>query len=71
METIINEDTWHNHQKDGDPCVLCGDVMETIHDSHNPHPLANEYQEGRCCRVCNLEKVIPARMRIRSGMEFE
>jgi len=47
-------------------CVLCG--SEETGWGNNPAPLNGG--KGRCCTVCNLTKVIPARVRIRTGMEL-
>jgi len=40
-------------------CTSCGTTIETVHDSHNGFPLV----EGRVCGTCNVERVIPARLR--------
>jgi len=40
-------------------CILCGATYEGM--GHNPEPLAN-YDDGRCCDVCNDTRVIPARI---------
>ena len=42
-------------------CILCGDEMTHLHDLCNPEPLA-KYEDGRCCKLCDNEKVIPARL---------
>ncbi len=39
-------------------CVICKGVLADI--GHNPYPLNNG--EGRCCDVCNIKYVIPARI---------
>jgi len=60
------------HEKDYLPmnCCLCGKEMVSIHDTHNPFPLApktyaKEAQEQnlphRCCSECNATHVNPAR----------
>jgi len=60
------------HEKDYQPmnCCLCGKEMLSIHDTHNPFPLAphtyaKEAQEHnlphRCCGECNATRVNPAR----------
>ena len=60
------------HEKDYQPmnCCLCGKEMVSIHETHNPSPLAphtyaKEAQEQnlphRCCGECNITKVTPAR----------
>jgi len=38
-------------------CCLCGEEFEGY--GNNAQPLRN----GKCCDKCNVEKVIPARMR--------
>ena len=40
-------------------CVLCGE--DSIGWGHNPEPL-KEFDDGRCCTMCNDTKVIPARL---------
>ena len=61
------------HERDYTPmkCCLCGKEMNSIHDTHNPAPLAphtyakqaqEENSPHRCCGQCNAEKVNPARM---------
>ena len=60
------------HEKDYKPmnCCLCGKEMVSIHETHNPAPLAphtyaKEAQEQnlphRCCGECNATRVNPAR----------
>lgn len=39
-------------------CCLCGD--EIIGYGNNPAPVADE---GQCCDLCNITKVIPARLK--------
>ena len=44
-------------------CCICGEKLEGY--GNNPAPLA---EKGRCCDRCNLEKVLPARMKaVRDG----
>tara|TARA_Y100001938_G_scaffold81163_1_gene111903 strand:- start:317 stop:502 length:186 start_codon:yes stop_codon:yes gene_type:complete len=43
-------------------CCLCKDEIEG--HGHNPVPLYNK--EGRCCGVCNLTRVIPARLQLKN-----
>ena len=43
-------------------CSLCGAIMRSIHETHNPEPL-KPYEE-RCCGDCNSLKVIPARLEL-------
>lgn len=40
-------------------CCLCGEYFDEF--GNNPWPLSNE---GRCCDLCNWEKVIPARVEL-------
>ena len=39
-------------------CCLCKDQFEGY--GNNPLPLYNK--KGRCCNICNLTKVLPARL---------
>ena len=42
-------------------CRLCGGHYEGF--GHNPYPLcAEEDYDSRCCGLCNMSKVIPARL---------
>jgi hypothetical protein len=48
-------------------CILCnedirGEVINGVAKvyGHNPAPLS---REGQCCDECNMEKVIPARIK--------
>ena len=72
------------HERDYTPmkCCLCGKEMNSIHDTHNPAPLAphtyakqaqEENSPHRCCGQCDAEKVLPARMKSLgiSGSNFE
>jgi len=52
-------------------CVFCFTRMKTIHDTHNPHPVADfiyakESNEtdvaDRCCTSCDEKVVLPARV---------
>ena len=44
-----------------DKCCLCGrDLPEQHPGRNNPYPLA---KKGSCCGICNITKVIPARMK--------
>jgi len=38
-------------------CVLCGKAMYEF--GNNPYPLKGH---GRCCDICNITKVVPARL---------
>ena len=40
-------------------CVLCGEAFFGY--GNNPWPLA---KKGRCCNICNVTKVIPARVNL-------
>jgi hypothetical protein len=65
--TMIHEDKYVPMD-----CVLCGDLMETIHDTHSPNPITElcyakeSYETGnpnRCCSSCNSKYVTPARIK--------
>jgi len=40
-------------------CILCGESIEDF--GHNPWPLSTD-EEDRCCDVCNVLHVVPARI---------
>ena len=42
-------------------CCLCEKTIAG--HGHNPVPLYNS--EGRCCTMCNMNKVIPARLMLK------
>ena len=42
-------------------CCLCGVIISCETDSHNPHPVTTG-EHDRCCSMCNVHKVIPARI---------
>ena len=44
-------------------CVICGSPFEGY--GNNADPVEN----GRCCDRCNMEVVIPARMRVLFGLD--
>jgi hypothetical protein len=46
-------------------CVLCGDGYAG--HGHNAQPL----KDGRCCEGCNIEKVIPERVRAIRGLKWK
>jgi hypothetical protein len=46
-------------------CVLCNGPILVGHPGHNAEPLA----EGRCCAVCNFERVLPAKSEQRKGQQ--
>ena len=74
MNAIMNSDPNSIHEDDFIPhaCYLCGERIESIHDSHNPFPLVDSNslaigengkdEPKRCCSDCNESKVIPARI---------
>tara|TARA_R100000664_G_C2733773_1_gene123754 strand:+ start:374 stop:547 length:174 start_codon:yes stop_codon:yes gene_type:complete len=39
-------------------CCICKEEFTGY--GHNPSPLYNK--EGRCCTICNFNKVLPARL---------
>ncbi len=66
------------HEDDYVPmfCVLCGEVMNSVHDTNNPGPLMDDCtaqhaqetdEKNRCCTVCNDTKVFSAREEIISS----
>ena len=70
------------HEKDYQPmnCCLCGKEMVSIHETHNPaplapHTLAKEAQEQnlphRCCGECNATRVCPARAELKGSVVGE
>ena len=73
VNTIYNSSPNMLHENKYVPmnCVLCGNKMKTIHDTHNPYPITEKcypkdtHKNGnpnRCCSACNSAKVIPARL---------
>lgn len=50
-------------------CIICNEEIEIqkfpsgyeYKEGHNAYPV----KEGRCCKKCNEEKVIPARLELR------
>ena len=50
--------------KDEDRCALCGAHVEPK-QGHNPAPVA----DGICCEKCNIEVVIPARIKAEKSKE--
>jgi|TARA_R110000796_G_scaffold5891_1_gene21623 hypothetical protein len=42
-------------------CCLCDEIVSHETDSHNPYPVAKG-EKDRCCSICNVQKVIPARI---------
>jgi hypothetical protein len=73
--TMIHEDKYVPMN-----CVLCGDLMKTIHDTHSPNPITElcyakeSYETGnpnRCCSSCNSKYVLPARLcGVSEGIDF-
>jgi len=43
-------------------CCLCGKKMKPGEWGNNPEPI-KPYSEGTCCDECNLDKVLPARLK--------
>ena len=73
IRDVYNNSPWNIHENEFKPfdCILCGERVNSVHDSHNAFPLEKptlqkvENDKGRprrCCGKCNLEKVIPARI---------
>lgn len=75
MDHIMNTVGLHENDFIAHDCILCGNKVKSIHDSHNPYPLAGiniklhsaKSENGRevpvrCCTRCNNEKVMPARV---------
>ena len=67
-------DTTMIHEKDYEPmkCCICGAEMNSIHDTHNPHPITpfctakiahDENLPHRCCTKCDHSVVIPERIK--------
>lgn len=59
-------------------CSLCGSLVLSVHDSHNPYPLGNytfaamenvKENPERCCSHCAYSRVFPARARMMSTAE--
>ena len=62
INNIINALTTNNNNNETYTCSLC--KTECNGYGNNPFPLCEEKDyESRCCDDCNMEKVIPARMR--------
>jgi len=43
-------------------CCLCGEEVEGY--GNDPSPIPTENENDECCDVCNLTKVVPARMEL-------
>lgn len=43
-------------------CCICGKPFRPGEWGNNPEPV-KPYSEGTCCDKCNLDKVIPARLK--------
>ena len=56
---MLTSDRYFNKDKEEHICCLCGDVFYGY--GNNPAPLARSSK--RCCDMCNMTKVIPARLR--------
>jgi len=68
------------HEDDYKPmhCVICGTLMLSIHDTANPDPIAEKCyakealennNPNRCCKDCDENVVIPARLSAFVGKE--
>jgi len=75
MDHIMNTVGLHENEFIAHDCILCGQRINKIHNSHNPYPVAGIHiklhsaknENGkeapiRCCTKCNENKVLPARM---------
>ena len=75
VNQLMNASGLHENEFNEHDCILCGSKVKSIHDSHNPYPLAGinimlhtaKNENGkeapvRCCSKCNKNKVIPARI---------
>jgi hypothetical protein len=49
-------------------CVICGGLFEGY--GNNPWPIADE-NDGRCCDKCNETKVIPERINLMMGYNYD
>ena len=66
-QQFVCEDEYTPHD-----CYLCGERIESVHNSHHPFPLVNSNPSSkdengkdhpkRCCNDCNELLVIPARI---------
>ena len=56
---LLTSDRYYDKDKEEHICCLCGDVFYGY--GNNPSPLARSSK--RCCDMCNMTKVIPARLR--------
>jgi len=74
LRKIFNSDPTMIHEKKYVPinCVICGEKMKSIHDTHNPFPITEKcyakeaYDTGnpnRSCSAC-ASKVLDARLHI-------
>jgi hypothetical protein len=84
INQIMNEQCLHEKDFIAHDCILCGNKVNNIHDSHNPFPLAGvkielhtaENENGkevpvRCCSECNKSKVVPKRLNINMVFKFK
>jgi hypothetical protein len=73
IRAVYNNSPSMIHENEFKPfdCILCGERVTSVHDSHNAFPLEKptlqkvENDKGRprrCCGKCDLEKVMPARI---------
>ena len=44
-------------------CCMCGKPL-AVREFNSPWPLR---EQGKCCDICNISVVMPARMRLRYG----
>ncbi len=56
---LLTKDRHYDKDKEEHICCLCGDVFYGY--GNNPAPLASS--KKRCCNMCDITKVIPARAR--------
>jgi len=63
--TQTPEEASHYNEYDEGTCSICGDVLEDTF-GNNPSPIC---EEGRCCNSCNINIVIPERMKRIAGQK--
>lgn len=70
------------HEKEYEPmnCCMCGKVMTSVHETHNPYPLTpkclavhalEDSLPHRCCEDCDMKHVIPMRLEILNPSHLE
>ena len=57
MRNIINLEAFKLDEKE--ICQICNKEITSILDSNNARPVS----DGRCCRACNADQVIPERIK--------